>query len=91
MNPLRSRATMGSLPSRRTNAMAASKVSAEVVEAADHLDQRHERHRIEEVQADEPVGATVAAAGSVMERLEVLEAKIVAGGQRPSSSARARA
>ena len=30
MKPLRSRATMGSFPSRRTNVIAASKVSAEV-------------------------------------------------------------
>ncbi len=52
---------------------------------ADHLDQLHHRHRIEEVHPDDVVGARVTAASLVMEIDDVFDARITSGRQQSSS------
>ena len=86
MNPLRSRATMGSLPRRRTNAMAASKVAADVVRPRTTSTSGMSGTGLKKWRPMNRSDRPVAVASSVIERLEVFEAKIVPGGQRPSSS-----
>jgi hypothetical protein len=56
-------------------------------DAADHFDQRHQRHRIEEVHADQRSGRCRPAAMAVTEIDEVLVARMQSGPTMPSSSA----
>ena len=60
MNPGRSAETMTCLPSRSPSARIAASVASSVSRAADQLDERHDRHRAEEVHPDEPLAALAA-------------------------------
>ena len=76
MNPGRSGAVIGSFPSDCANAMVVSIGLVARRQRADHLDQLHQRHRVEEVKPAEAVRPRVAAASSVMQSDEVFDSKI---------------
>ena len=86
MKPELSFARIGSLPSFFANSNARLDGLVARRDRAHDLDQLHQRHRVEEVQADHPVRAPQAAAIAAIVRLDVFDAKIVSGGQTSFSS-----
>ena len=74
---------------RRRASRIVGSVASVVAPPADELDQRHDRHRAEEVHADEPLRAAPAETASASRSIEielVFVAKIVAAGARASRS-----
>ena len=74
MKPGVERACTGVLPQRLLSSKIAAATSASVCEPGDDLDQLHQRHRVEEVHADEPAGCSRPLASAVIEIDEVLVA-----------------
>ena len=89
MKPGVSAATTGVLPRRRATATVASTTDRAVRGAGDHLDQGHQRHRVEEVHPHHPLGWAAAEAMRATDRLLVLVARIVSGAAAASSRRKA--
>ena len=86
MKPGLSLARIGVRPMRRPTSVVASSACRGGVGGGDDLDQLHQRRRVEEVHADDALGARHPAAIAVIGSEEVLLARIVCG---PQASARA--
>ncbi len=81
MKPDRSRATIGSLPSRRANVITRSKLSREAVTGRTTSTSGMSGTGLKKWRPTKRSGRLVAEAMAPMGRLEVFDAKIVAGGR----------
>src|SRR5256885_15325635 len=88
MNPELSFAATGSLPGDLANAKARSNVSVDVVPVRTTSTSGISGTGLKKCRPTKRSARLVAAAMAATVRLDVLEAKIVAGGHRPSSSFR---